>query len=220
MYFPEIKQKAIQLRKDGYSYNHIVKHVPVSKSTLSEWLHDVPFIPNQYTKDAIGNARIASGVFKHQVKVKSLEKAELQAKEDIGILSSRDVMMLGLGIYIGEGSKTFNITRISNSDPKIIKLMIKWLQISFAIEEKQVRVRLHIYPDSIESECIKYWSKEIGILESQFYKSTIDHRNNKKSDKHGKLPFGTAHVSVKSFGNGIHGVYLHRRIMAWINKVL
>ena len=74
MYFPEIKQKAIQLRKEGYSHNYILKHVSVAKSTLSDWLHDIPFTPNQYTLDTIGKAHIASGVYKHQIKVKSLEK--------------------------------------------------------------------------------------------------------------------------------------------------
>ena len=220
MYYPEIKQKAMDLRKEGYSYNYIIKHVPVARSTISDWLHDIPFTPNQYTVKTIGNARIASGNYKHQVKVRSLEKAEIQAKKDISNLSDRDLKMLGLGIYIGEGSKTINITRVSNSDPKIIKLMIKWLKISFGVSEKQIRIRLHLYPDSREYECIKYWSEEVEIPENQFYKPTIDHRNNKKSDKHGKLPFGTAHASVTSFGNKKHGVYLHRLIMAWINRVL
>src|SRR3989344_4742427 len=186
MYFPEIKQKAIQLRKEGYSHNYILKHVSVAKSTLSDWLHDIPFTPNQYTLDTIGKAHIASGVYKHQIKVKSLEKAELQARKDILNLSDRDIMMLGLGLYIGEGGKTENI-----------------------------KVRLFLYPDNIEKDCIEYWSKQIGVPDSQFFKPTIDIRTNKKMSNKRKLPFGTAHMSI----NG-SGVYLHRLIMAWINRVL
>jgi hypothetical protein len=220
MYHQEIKQKAINLRKNGYSYNYIGKHIPLAKSTLSDWLHDVPFIPNEYTLKTIGNARVASGKYKHQTKVDSLKKARLQAKKDIAILSDRDVMMLGLGIYIGEGSKTFNITRVVNSDPKIIKFSLKWFKISFGIGIKNVGIRLHLYPDNNVKESIKYWSKITGIPEKDFGKSSIDLRTNKKNRNHGKLPHGTAHITVNGLGDKELGVYLHRRIMAWINRVL
>ena len=220
MYYPEIKQKAIDLRKQGYSYNYIVKHVPVAKSTLSEWLHDIPFIPNKYTLETIGKAHLASGVYKHNVRAKSLERAELQAKKDVGILSNRDIMMLGLGIYIGEGGKTVNITKITNSDPKIIKFAIKWFVSAFGVDVKQMKIRLHLYPDNNEKECIEYWSEQTKIPKNQFFKSSVDVRKNKKQSNNRKLPFGTAHMTVQSLGNKDFGVYLHRRIIAWINKVL
>ncbi|MDQ5949059.1 MAG: hypothetical protein QG579_449 [Patescibacteria group bacterium] len=220
MYYPEIKQKAIDLRKEGYSYNYIIKHVPVTKSTLSEWLHNIPYTANKYTIETIGNARIASGRYRHQIRVDSLEKAKQQAKKDIGSLSERDVMMLGLGIYIGEGAKTAGITRIINSDPKIIRLAIKWLQISFGVKKKQIKIRLFLYPDSEEIKSIKYWSKSLNIPTSQFFKPTIDRRMNKKISNHNKLPYGTAHVTVNSLGDKEFGVYLSRRITAWINLVL
>jgi hypothetical protein len=123
--------------------------------------------------------------------------------------------MLGLGMYIGEGGKTSGITRVTNSDPKIIKLAIRWLKVSFGVETKNLKIRLHLYPDSEEIECADYWSKHTGIPVNQFFKPTIDRRTNKKLSKNGKLPFGTAHLNVNGFG-----VYLHRLIMAWINRVL
>src|ERR1035437_2149963 len=177
MYHQEIKQKVIKLRKEGYSYNYISKHISITKSTLSDWLHNVPFTANKYTLRTIGNARIAAGVYKHQVKVNSLKKAETQAKKDMDLISKRDIMMLGLGIYIGEGGKTCGITRIINSDPRIIKFAIKWLKISFGVEIKNIKIRLFLYPDSNEKESIKFWSKNTGIPENQFYKPTIDRKS-------------------------------------------
>ena len=138
----------------------------------------------------------------------------------MGNLSDRDIMMLGLGIYIGEGSKTDGITRIINSDPKIIKFAVKWFITSFGVKTNQFRIRLHLYPDNNENECIEYWSKYTGIHKSQFFKPTIDRRINKKKSNYGKLPFGTAHMSVKGLKDERFGVYLHRLIIAWINRVL
>ena len=36
------KERAIQLRKRGYTYNEILKVLPVAKSSLSLWLKDFP----------------------------------------------------------------------------------------------------------------------------------------------------------------------------------
>lgn len=220
MYNKEIKHKAVQLRKEGYSYNYIINQLPVSKSTLSEWLRDIDFVPNKHTIEIIGNARVAAGNYKHKLKIESLNNARTQAKHDIGILSGRDIMMLGLGVYIGEGGKTMGLTRIINSDPKIIKLAIKWLAVSFGAEIKHLKIRLYLYPDNNEKDSIKYWSKQTGVPVNQFFKSTIDRRTDKKLSNKGKLPHGTAHMSVKSLGNKDFGVYLHRRITAWIDLVL
>ena len=42
-----LKEKAIELRKAGWSYNTIKEKIGVSKSTLSNWLSRIPFIPNE-----------------------------------------------------------------------------------------------------------------------------------------------------------------------------
>ena len=43
----EEKQRALALRRQGWSYNDILKEVGVSKSTLSLWLRDVPLADEQ-----------------------------------------------------------------------------------------------------------------------------------------------------------------------------
>ena len=220
MYVYEIKQKALELRKDGYSYNYISKITGVTKSTLSEWLSNVNYTPNKHTLDTIGKARAASGLKKHLLKVESLNRARAQAKKDIGDLSKRDLFMLGLGVYIGEGTKSFDGTRISNSNPKIIKFSIKWLKEICGLELVNLRIRIHLYPDNDEKICVNFWSKETGIPVNQFHKSIIDRRINKRISKMGKLPFDTAHLSIKGFRDKRFGVNLHRLILAWIEKVL
>src|SRR3989344_9555674 len=126
MHQPTTRDKAISLRKQGYSYNHISKIISVPKATLSDWLCRLPYIPNKYTIDTIGKARAAAGLKKSQLKKESLNNAVLQAEKDIGNLSKRDLFMLGLGIYIGEGAKSYDITQVANANPAIIRLSVKW----------------------------------------------------------------------------------------------
>ena len=67
---------------------------------------------------------------------------------------------------------------------------------------------------------LHFWSKSTGIPISNFKKSSIDRRQDKKKLKNGKLPFGTAHLLIKSNGNKDFGVLLARKINAWMNEVL
>jgi len=219
MHTQHIKQKAVELRKAGYSYNYIMKHVPVSKSTLSSWLYNIPFTPNKYTKETIGNARIASGMYKNKIKRDSVDSAQKNASKDIENLSQRDIRMLGLGLYIGEGGKTGGITRIINSDPRIIKMVLHWFRVQFGIKNENLKVRLHIYPDTNKDKAIAYWSSVLKIEKIHFSNPTVDTRTNKKRTYVGKLRYGTAHLTVKSLGDKKLGVYLHRYIMALIDRV-
>jgi len=220
MYKQSMKNLATELRNQGYSYNLIAEKTGVMKSTLHAWLGNVPYVPNDEVIKRIGKARAASGEFKARQKALSLEEAKKMAKKDIGSINNRDLFMLGLGIYIGEGAKSRDIVRIINSDPRVIKLSIEWLRKKCGLPLENFVVRLHVYPDNNCKECINYWSKEIGIPKNQFQKIHIDMRQNKKASKKGKLPYGTAHVTVKSNGKKEFGSFLGRRIMAWIDEVL
>ncbi len=215
-----MKEKAILLRKQGYSYTYIQTKIPVAKSTLSEWLTDIQFIPNTYTIQTIGKARVASGVYKNKQKILNLIKAKDFAKKDMQYFSKRDRYMVGLGVYIGEGSKTTNFSKISSSDSRIIYFMMTWFQVCFNVPKDNLQIRLHLYPDNNFSDCIEYWMRQTGLSRKQFLKPVIDQRTNKSLKKKNILPYGTAHLSVLSKGEKELGVFLHRRIMALINEIL
>ena len=134
-------------------------------------------------------------------------------------LSERDVCMLGLGLYIGEGGKTEGITRIINSDPRVIKMVLRWFEIQFGIQKSNLKVRIHMYPDTHKEKAVEYWSKMLSIDRVYFSKSIVDTRTNKKVSHVGKLPYGTAHVTIKSLGDKKLGVNMHRYIMALIDRV-
>lgn len=214
-----IKEKTVQLRKNGYSYTYIINKTGVSKSTLSGWLAKIPYQPNKETIDTIGKARAASGLAKSRLKLESIEKACVQAKDDIGKLSKRDLFMLGLGLYLGEGSKSNNNVRIANSDYRVILFAIRWFHEALGLPKKNFSLRVHTYPDSDEKEVFKFWSKVTGFSAGQFMKSQVDYREGKKVSKKGKLPYGTAHLSVRSCGQKEFGVFLSRKIEAWSEEI-
>lgn len=219
MHHASSRQHAFRLRRDGYSYSYIASQTGLSKSTLSDWLADVPYHPNEHTRLAIGRARAASGEKKTQIKQQSLLKARQEAENDINTLSKRDLFMFGIGLYLGEGSKTANVVRVVNSEVDVIRLAIAWFM-SLGVLKNQFGVTLHLYPDSNVKKCLQFWSEATTIPLGQFAKPQIDRRRNKKSNKAGKLPYGTAHLSVKSGGRKEFGVFFSRKILGWVDSAI
>ena len=219
MAYPELKKGAIQLRKKGYSYSLISEKIGISKSTLHYWLAEIPYTPNAEVKKRIGKALARSGEVKHKMKMETFRKAKELAIVDVGTMSDKDLFMLGLGIYIGEGEKNENIGVI-NADPRIIVLIIRWFITICDLDKSHFTLAIHLYPDNDVATCLTYWSKVTGIPHAQFGKTQIDKREKKGTHKRGKLPYGTAHLRVKSNGKKEFGVLLSRRIHAWMNLVL
>lgn len=213
----ELKKKAIELRKKGYSYNLIKKEVPVAKSTLSLWLRDIPFKPNDKVKNRIIRNIERASEWARNNKKKSINKAKEQAEEKLGRLSERDLLMLGLGLYIGEGSKSQDMIEIANSDPRVICLAMRWLEDCFGLHRDNFSLMIHLYPDNDIEKSLNFWSNVTGIPISQFHKTQIDNRQNKKIKK-GKLRHGTANLRVKANGNKDFGVLLFRKIIFMINE--
>ena len=213
------REKAMKLRKSGYSYTYISKQTGLAKSTLSYHLRDVAYAPNSATIKNTGLARVNAAKTKASQKTASLLEARHLAKIDIGKISQRDLFMLGLGVYIGEGSKTQDIIRVVNTDYRVINLFMKWLG-TMGYTRKNFTIRIHLYPDSNIREAKDFWALKTGLPLSQFQKECIDLRANKDRKRSGKHAHGTAHVTVRSNGKKELGVAFSRRIGAWMEEVL
>lgn len=216
----KIRAEAEKLREQGYSYSLIKEKLGVSKSTMSYWFRDKPFAPNQEVQKLINNNQAHIGIRRHNIRVREIEKLKAEGIAEIGDLTKRDLWMLGLGLYIGEGAKTIECVRISNSNPAVIQLGLKWLRDVFGLSNKNFSIRLHLYPDSDIDGAMAYWKSITGLEESNFRRASIDRRGNKRASRSGKLPYGTAHVSVICNGDPSKGVRLFRRMNGWIQGVM
>ncbi|MBI3463605.1 MAG: helix-turn-helix domain-containing protein, partial [Planctomycetes bacterium] len=98
-----LKWRAVDLRRRGWSYNIIAARLGVSKSTLSHWLREVPYEPNKTMIERIrlGPARAAAS--KERRRSQQILLFRAQGRKELGKLSARDLRLLGLGVYLGEG---------------------------------------------------------------------------------------------------------------------
>lgn len=215
-----LKEKAINYRKQGYSYNMISQKLGFAKSTLSDWLKEISYRPNKEVEKRIGLGRTKSAQYRHNQKINSIKEIKGIAKKELGKLTKRDLWLLGIGLYIGEGTKLQENAQVTNSDPEIIKLIIKWLREICNLNTENFTIAIHTYPDNNIKNTINFWSKTTGIPEKQFSKTQIDRRINKTNKKKRKLPHGTARLTIRANGKKEFGVNLHRRIMGWIEATL
>ena len=190
----------------------------VSKSTLSNWLNKIPFSPNKELIKRIGLAKLKSASFKHNQKMCEIAEMRELAKKELGKITKRDLWVLGIGLYLGEGNKSFENLGFSNSDPKVIKILVKWFKKNCHLKTKNFNPYIHAYPDNNIKKTLNYWSKITGIPKKQFGKTIIDKRTDKLRVKRKTLPYGTIDLRIRCHGNKNLGKKLHRRIMGWIES--
>ncbi len=81
---------------------------------------------------------------------------------------------LGLGLYWGEGLKRGKGgMRLTNTDARMVKIFIKFLEEFFNIDRDKLRFSIQIFEDLVPEEVLDYWSRELSVKKYQFYKTII-----------------------------------------------
>lgn len=194
------KQKVIALRKKGMSIKEIARSVDVSKASVSMWVRNITLSKKQmsvlkwkgFSSEAIEKRR-QKRLLNEQGKRDTIATL---AQKDIKNISTHDLHLIGLCLYWGEGGKTNKgSARISNSDPAVIKVMMRFFREIFKVEEKKFRGHIHIHSHLNIESAERYWSHVSGIPRSQFFKTyskpSIASKNKKDS-----LPYGTFDIYV------------------------
>lgn len=216
----KFKAEAVKMRDAGYSYGMINEKLGIPKATLSEWFKTRPFKPNKEVLERIQYGPIKNGERSHNRKVDEVLRMRALGRAEIGKLTKRDFLLLGLGLYIGEGSKAFEDIQIANSNPAVIKLMISWFMEVLDMRKDNIAITLHLYPDNNEDEAIAFWRKITNLPLESFKKNYFDVRKDKSKFRKNKLPYGTAYIRIKSNGDAEKGVKLHRKMQGWMQAVL
>jgi len=210
------KEIARNLRKKGYSMNQIVKETGLTKSSVSVWVRDIVLTKAQKKKISERGRSLESIERRLLIRL-SNEKAKRQvvideAKKDYTNISPEELKIIGIILYLGEGGKTERGTaRLSNSDPLVIKIMMRFFREICNVPEDKFRGNIHTFAHADVKKTEKYWSKIAGIPRSQFQKTYIK-ASSASLQKRYTLPYGT-------FSINICDTKLFLTIMGWIEKI-
>lgn len=183
----EEKKKAQVLRRKGLSYNEILKHIKVSKDTISRWCRDIILTPGQLER-LRNNKKLGGDKGRIIGAKKQQEKRIRETKElfDIGYnrvgkLSERERFIAGISLYIGDGYKSNTTFGFSNSDPKTIAFMSGWLKDFFEFDYNRIKGQLWLHDNLDEKKARDFWAKTVGISEKNIYKTYL--AKNKSNSK-------------------------------------
>ena len=178
MYAPAHKEKALELRKLGYSINEIVKELGIAKGTASVWIRDV--VLSEQAKIRLGN-RLKEGHknYCRQVALKRAKKEEIRkqienkAQNTVLSLHSNinDKKMLCAFLFWAEGGKSKPYIDFTNSDPNMIRTFLHLLRNCFKIDESKLYAIVHIHGYHNDNEIKDFWSNITKIPLCRFYKS-------------------------------------------------
>ena len=107
------------------------------------------------------------------------------------VISKRE----GLIIYWCEGDRPSgrNYTAaVTSSDYFIIKNFLDWLKKYFHVSNENIKLRLHLWPNSNELKAKKYWAKQLGLPLVNFTKTYFKI----KSGKNKKYEYGICRTAV------------------------
>jgi len=177
----QLREQTIKLRLEKeLSYTEIRKRLGVPKSTLSYWLSEFPLseerileLRRQGWKKAEAKIERFRTTMRRKRKLKDREIYNKYQK-NFTKLSKDTFFIAGLMLYLGEGNKrNYYTISISNTDSRIIKFFVQWLNEFLEIPKEKMKVELHLYENmDIEKEK-KFWGDILRFKEYQFYKPAI-----------------------------------------------
>ncbi|NTU46525.1 hypothetical protein HGA88_02775 [Candidatus Roizmanbacteria bacterium] len=208
------------MRKIGYSYSEIEKKVGVSKSTLSNWLKKVRLTAEQKKVLLLkqNKGRNDGGLKRKMQRLERSSFIRNEAKTDIHVQSDEMLKIVGSVLYWAEGAKQkeHNVSQrlcFANSDVKMNKLFLLWLDKICNIAPENIVFELYIHETADPVKGIAFWKKELAIDNQEivvhFKRGAIlTKRKNRGEDYHGLL-----RIVVKKSTD------LNRKVTGWIDGV-
>ena len=157
MHERKVRLKARRLRSLGASLNSIAVRLQIAKSTASLWLRDSKLTEKQRAKlsrqqytQSVSAARAGA--------LKRTQRWQREAEVLWRKYKKEPLFLLGIGLYWGEGARTQKYLSLSNNDPGLARVWLRWCSHYLPRGLKQhVRILAHADVDSFRAR--RYWAR-------------------------------------------------------------
>lgn len=194
------KIKALELRKEGKNYREIKEILGVSKGTLSAWFKNFDWSTDLSKVNHTFNYSPEKIHLMHEARRKNLNNiyslAREEAQNEFEKYRNEPLFIAGLMVYAGEGDHSINnnLLRITNTNPKIILVFERFLEVYYPLFSPRIRIATLLYPDLDPSECLRWWSDSLGIGLEQFHNPVVIVGRHKTR----RLQYGVASLIISS----------------------
>jgi transposase-like protein len=196
------KIKAIELRKSGMSIKEIAKTLGISSGTSSLWLRNIELTEEQKQVLRAKNPIYNDHHMASKMRAHCARERRLKYREEGKIMARKNEFLHSFvcALYWGEGSKSDQTCGISNTDPNLLKMFLRFLKTYFPNEKITVRVQCFTNNGLSVNDIEQYWSDTLDIPRASFRKGTINIVSKASKNKRPTniLPYGTLTVKVYS----------------------
>ena len=182
------------LRRHGLSYGEIMDLIPVPKGTLAYWCRDIQLSDDQIAaiKERCGPA---AGPRDTQWRRRlEIEKIEEDARRFALEHLDDSFWVAGTVLYWGEGSKTKRRLQLANSDPRALRLFMRWCE-GYLHPSPAWVAALNLHEENDEAAALAYWRRELGLEPNEFTKTYI--KSNGTGHRKNHLPCGVCRVTLR-----------------------
>ncbi|MEV5801052.1 hypothetical protein [Streptomyces collinus] len=215
----DLREKARELRLQGWTYDRIQAALGCSKSSISLWVRDLPKPEPRYTPEE-QQALMREGLARcRAAEHDKRRKSRITALQDIGELTDRELFMAGVALYWAEGAKSKSYDRreraiFVNSDAGVIRTYLAWLDL-LDVDRERLSFRVLIHESAEVAAAHRFWAEVADVDESVFAKPTLKKHNPKTVRKNtGDDYHGCLVVSVA------RSAHLYNRIEGWWSGIV
>ncbi len=175
----KLKKQIVELREKGLPIKAICSHLKISQNTVKQFLGS-----EHYTKHAISYMNTFR---KRREDFMSMDSVNSEA------LTLDRARLYAALLYWCEGSKYPASTSMSftSTDIEMLKMFLFFLRNGFELKEEKFRIYLQFHQGQNRTEIFKFWSKGLGIPQTQFIKPSV---TVKKGGRYRKEYWGTCSV--------------------------
>ena len=125
---------------------------------------------------------------------REIEQIRAESRSLVERLIEDPFWVAGLILYWAEGAKTCGHFSMANTDPRALRLFIRWVR-TYIDAEAKFSLQLHLHEGNNEPLARRYWQAETGLFHANFHKTFIKPKGTGHRKNH--LEHGICTVKVR-----------------------
>jgi transcriptional regulator with XRE-family HTH domain len=197
------RDRARRMRRDeGRSIKEIAGLLGVSPSSVSRWVADITLSPGFLEalrqRNPAVNGRLNG--LRGRCATRRAARLESQAHGRQMAREPTRLHLAGCMLYWAEGSKDRNAAKLTNSDPDLLALFVRFLRKCYRVSPERIllTVNCHLNNGLSLEEIETWWLERLGLPQASLRAATVNTASQASRWRRNVLVYGTARVSVNS----------------------
>lgn len=187
--------------EEGLAITDIARRLGVSKSSVSLWVRDIVLTPEQHEVLRGRNALQYRQALAHVIRSAKARQRRIacQVQGHIAAARGEPLHAIGCMLFWAEGARVRHSVKLTNSDPELLRLFIRFVRTYFDVPNEKFRVWCNLFADHAQRqrEVERFWLDVLELPRSCLIKSTVNvYSRHSQKKRTNMLPYGTCQLTV------------------------